>query len=173
MKIEENYSHPTIHVLDASKAVGVCGKLLSKDKAKSDKESYLSDIKREYQQVRALHAKQQTKSKLLSFAQAQSNRASLDWSDYLPPPPKKLGLTVLRDIALEEIEPYIDWTPFFHTWELYGKYPQILEGPGGGRASNEIIPRGPGFAGSDDEAKSPHGPGGDWSLPGLFHWRGT
>ncbi len=122
VKIEKNYSGATVHVLDASRSVGVCSKLLSK----KEKTNYIKQIRLDYQKVRDLYAEQQSKTKLLSFGEASRNKIKIDWSNYVPPIPNKLGITLLKDFSLKEIETYIDWTPFFHTWELYGIYPQIL-----------------------------------------------
>lgn len=122
VKIENHYSGPIVHVLDASKSVGVCGKLLSN----KEKENYVKEIRSDYQQTRNLYAQQQSKNKLISFKDACLNKLKISWLNHHIPTPNTHGVTLFNNINLEKIIPYIDWSPFFHTWELYGRYPQIL-----------------------------------------------
>ncbi|GGP23898.1 methionine synthase [Silvimonas iriomotensis] len=125
VKIEPNYpSGNVIYVPDASRAVGVCSSLLS-DELKPD---YVGKVRDEYQNIRTIHANKGA-SKLLPLATARANafRPVIDWPHYNPPKPKQLGVMKFENVPLEEIAPIIDWSPFFNAWELFGKYPRILE----------------------------------------------
>ena len=123
VKIEKNYSGATVHVLDASKAVGVCSKLLSQ----KEKGIFIEEVRADYQKTRDIYLQQKSKTNLISFGEAIKNKMKIDWSNHRPFPPQKLGITLLNNFPLKKIIDHIDWTPFFHTWELYGKYPAILE----------------------------------------------
>jgi 5-methyltetrahydrofolate--homocysteine methyltransferase len=123
VKIEPNYNHPVVYVTDASRAVGVAQSLLSKElKAK-----YVKQISEEYAQIREQRAKQQGQRQKFTLPQAKANKLAINWNDYTPPKPTFLGLKVFEDYSLEELRKRIDWTPFFRTWELSGRYPQIFE----------------------------------------------
>jgi 5-methyltetrahydrofolate--homocysteine methyltransferase len=122
VKIEPHYSQPTVYVTDASRAVGVAGSLLSEDL----RDDYIARIKQEYEQVRARHAGRQQQSPMLSLEAARANAFHGDWQDYVPPQPAFLGIQVFDRYPLAEIAECIDWSPFFHTWELAGSYPKIL-----------------------------------------------
>jgi len=123
VKIEPNYHGSTVWVKDASRAVGVAQNLIS-DELRDD---YVAKLRHEYAQVREQHAGRRAHTKWLSLTQARANKAKIDWVGYTPPVPSFLGVKVFDDYALEEIARYIDWTPFFHTWELHGSYPKILD----------------------------------------------
>lgn len=123
VKIAPAYSGATIHVLDASRSVPVVGKLTTK----SAREAFVHEIQSEYAQVRENHGKRKGKKTYLPFAEAQAKRTSIEWKSNDLYPPKKPGIHVFDDYPLEEIRKYIDWTPFFITWQLTGKYPAILE----------------------------------------------
>ncbi len=124
VKVEPNYDNETVvYVKDASRAVGVATALLSNAQGKDFRQKTTD----EYIKVREVHAGKQSRKKMLSLEQARANSTVIDWSGYLPPKPKKTGLSVIDDIALNELVEFIDWTPFFHAWELHGRYPQILE----------------------------------------------
>ena len=123
VKIDEQYDEPVIHVKDASRAVGVCSKLMSKTR----KEEYLKEHKEEYDKLRERHAGKQEKIDWLTIEQARENAFDGDWDNYTPPKPKELGVMTFDEYSLEELVERIDWTPFFMTWELAGKYPKILE----------------------------------------------
>ena len=123
VKIEPNYDHPVIHVLDASRSVPVVSSLLSKD----GRDSFVADIRSEYEMMRQRHQGKQIVKDYISIEEARNNRLKLDWSNYHPPKPSFLGTKVFEDYDLNDLRPYIDWTPFFSTWELHGKYPNILE----------------------------------------------
>jgi 5-methyltetrahydrofolate--homocysteine methyltransferase len=124
VKIEPNYTGAaTVYVTDASRAVGVASSLLSEDLA----DDYVSRLRHEYTEVRKNHAGRRARGRLLSFEQARRNAMHIDWEHYVPPQPAFTGLRVFDNYDLEEIAGYIDWSPFFHAWELAGSYPRILE----------------------------------------------
>jgi 5-methyltetrahydrofolate--homocysteine methyltransferase len=123
VKIEPKYSSAVVYVPDASRAVGVAGELLSKERAAA----YVSRIKDEYAQMRDERAQRQSTKKTVSLQQARDNGFEDDWENYTPPVPTFLGLKTFDGYDLEELTDFIDWTPFFHTWELAGKYPKILD----------------------------------------------
>ena len=121
VKIYENYDGSTIHVLDASRAVTVVEQLLGRKK-----DAYVQSAKEENERVRQQYLDRKSIKKLLPFAEAARNKLKIDWTSYTPKKPNKLGLSVFEDFDLSEIKKFIDWTPFFQTWELAGKYPAIL-----------------------------------------------
>jgi 5-methyltetrahydrofolate--homocysteine methyltransferase len=123
VKIEPGYQGPTVYVKDASRAVGVAQNLVSE----TNRETYVSDIRAEYEKVREMHAGKQRKTEWLTLEQARANKIPIDWEAYTPHVPRTLGLSVLENYPLEELRDYIDWTPFFKTWELAGSYPKILD----------------------------------------------
>jgi 5-methyltetrahydrofolate--homocysteine methyltransferase len=125
VKIEPQYSGPIVHVLDASRSVAVASTLLSKQE--DARSNYILDIKAEYQRIREQRGNRQSHKKYLPLDKARANKLALDWSSYEPPVPKKLGIQVFDDYSLEELSNYIDWTPFFTSWQLAGKFPAILE----------------------------------------------
>ena len=122
VKICPEYSHPVIHVLDASKSVGVVGSLLSKDL----KNGFISKTKKEYDELRENHFRKQTAKEYLTLEQARKNKPETEWSSIEIKKPNKLGITKFGNYPLEEIRGYIDWTPFFLAWELKGRYPDIF-----------------------------------------------
>jgi len=123
VKIDPKYSHAAVYVPDASRAVGVAGELLSEERSKV----YMQGIKDEYQQMRDERGKRTANRKSFTLQQARDNAYKGDWDNYTPPKPSFLGVKVFEDFSLEELTHYIDWTPFFHAWELAGKYPKILD----------------------------------------------
>lgn len=133
VKIAPKYDHTVVHVLDASKSVGVSTNLLS-DKA-SD---FGQTIKAEYVELAAAHAARTEAKNYISFESARYNGASPDW-DLQAPQPNKLGVTVFDEYDLQEISQYIDWTPFFSTWMLKGKYPAIFENPTVGEEAKKLF----------------------------------
>ncbi|MDG1440237.1 MAG: methionine synthase [Flavobacteriales bacterium] len=123
VKIEKELpSSPTIHVLDASRSVPVAGSLLG-DK----KEDFIENIQKEYQILRDYHFKKRTEKIYLTIQEARSNKYSIDWKDYKAVEPKLKGIQKINNFSSSEIASYIDWTPFFQTWELHGRYPKILD----------------------------------------------
>jgi 5-methyltetrahydrofolate--homocysteine methyltransferase len=134
VKIEPHYGHPVVHVKDASRAVGVAGSLLSKDL----KEPYVAGIRADYAQVRARRAAQDEARDLVPLAEARANPVPIDWAHYQPPTPAEPGTQAFHDIPLDEIAAYIDWTFFFHAWQLKGRYPQILDDPEKGEEARKL-----------------------------------
>ena len=135
VKIEPNYEHGVVWVKDASRAVGVAQNLISKDL----KAAYLKKMADEYIDTRARHEGKKAATQFLSLAAARENRFSPDWVAYTPPVPAELGLRVFEDYELADIVPYIDWTPFFHTWELKGSYPRILDDDSKGEEARKLF----------------------------------
>ena len=124
VKIAPNYSRgQAIYVLDASRAVGVVSNLLSD----TESDGYIAGIKAEYEKVRAAHLAAESKKSRISLAAARANKFAIDWKSYTPPAPKMICTRTFSAYDLAELVPYIDWTPFFQTWELAGRYPQILD----------------------------------------------
>jgi 5-methyltetrahydrofolate--homocysteine methyltransferase len=134
VKIAPMYRQPVIHVQDASRAVGVVGSLLSNDL----KTNFVKENRAEQERAREKHRGPQTQS-LLSFASARARKPVFDWSVYAPPRPSFLGVRVCAPVPLADIVPYIDWTPFFHAWELRGIYPRIFEQPEVGPKAKELF----------------------------------
>ncbi len=125
VKIEPQYKGPVIHVLDASRSVAVAGALLSQDK--DARSNYLLDIKADYARIREQRAGRKAAKNFLSIEAARANRFRPDWEQYTPPVPAQPGVQHVEAWPLEELTEYIDWTPFFATWELAGKFPAILD----------------------------------------------
>ena len=125
IKIEHEYEEPVIHVLDASRAVGVVSNLLSEDKKL--RADFLQSTRDEYERVRIQRQNRNASRVLLNIEDARKNKLQLDWKNYNPPIPKKQGIFRFPNIPLEILKDYLDWTPFFQSWELAGKYPAILE----------------------------------------------
>ena len=122
VKIEQNYDGPVVYVPNASRAVGVCQKLISSE----SRSAYIEQINKEYATAREQHANKRPRTKSISLVQARENKSIIKWNEYQPPVPNKLGVhSVSASIAT--LRAYIDWTPFFMTWSLAGKYPRILE----------------------------------------------
>ena len=135
VKIAPNYGGGVIHVADASRAVGVATTLLSAEQAPD----YIKGIQEEYAEVATAHAQARNKpTTRRSLSEARRNRLPIEWSGYVPPKPSFLGLEDFRDYPLERLVPYIDWTPFFHSWELRGRYPAILEDAEVGAAARQL-----------------------------------
>ena len=125
VKIDPVYSGTVIHVMDASKSVPIAGEAISEE----TKEDYRLKYKEIYRQLRVDHESKQSLKQLVSYEEAKANPVEIDWSSYVPVVPKKLGRTVLKDLDLTIIRKYIDWTPFFSTWMLSGKFPKIFSDP--------------------------------------------
>jgi 5-methyltetrahydrofolate--homocysteine methyltransferase len=135
VKIEPHYKGPVVWVPDASRAVGVCSNLLSDDL----RDGYVEEIRADYEKVREQHANKKG-VKLVTLEKARANAAKLDWAgQYTPPTPSFLGVKTLKNFPLEQLVPYIDWSPFFQTWDLWGKYPQILDDTVVGESAKEVF----------------------------------
>ncbi|MDR2013957.1 MAG: methionine synthase [Rhodanobacter sp.] len=133
LKIEPHYASPCVWVKDASRAVGIAQALISKDQAGG----FTTKIRTEYAQIRARHQDRRAKP-LVSLDSARAQRFDGAWSDYKAPTPRKPGLTVFDDYPLAELVQYIDWSPFFNTWELAGRFPAILEDATVGAQAREL-----------------------------------
>ncbi|MGK9368759.1 methionine synthase [Melioribacter sp. Ez-97] len=131
VKIDPEYSGSVIHVLDASKSVNVASSLLS------DK-NYGAKIKSEYEELRKNHIRKISEKNFVTLEEARKNKFHADWENYRPVKPNKIGITVLNDYPLEEISRYIDWTPFFHAWEMKGKYPDIFNNEVYGKEAEKL-----------------------------------
>src|SRR4029077_4621929 len=134
VKIAPSYRQPVIHVQDASRAVGVVGTLLSADM----KDRFTEENSKEQELAREKHSSRKAQP-LLSLAEARTKKPVYDWSAYEPPRPSFLGTRVFNPVPLEEIVPYIDWTPFFHAWELRGLYPKIFDQRDVGPKAKELF----------------------------------
>ena len=135
VKIEPQYEHPVIYVTDASRAVGVAGRLL----APNLKSAYVAEIREEYEKVRERNAKRRPKAADLDYTQARKRRFRTDWVNHTPAKPNTLGLMTFDDYDLEELVERIDWTPFFMSWQLAGKYPKILNDEVVGEAAQSLF----------------------------------
>jgi 5-methyltetrahydrofolate--homocysteine methyltransferase len=155
VKIAPHYRSSTVHVLDASRAVGVVNSLLNEElKSEFDKKT-----REDYERLRQEHSTKTQGKKLLTLEEARANRTPIDWSGYVPPKPEFLGVRVyqterlfgdgakrstrragaLQEISLRALADYIDWSPFFHAWELRGRYPAIFEDPKIGKQARELF----------------------------------
>ena len=122
VKIAPHYEGPVVYVPDASRSVGVCADLLSDERAAK----FIAELNADYQRVRELHASKKA-TPLVTLAAARANKTALDWADYSPPKPKFIGRRVFKNYDLSELAACIDWAPFFQTWDLAGKFPDILQ----------------------------------------------
>ncbi len=135
VKISPNYNHPVIHVRDASKVIGVAGKLLSI----TERDSFLNKIEIEYNRLRNKHSRNVVDKKYISLSSARKNKFTPNWNNFNPAKPKIIGVKVLKYINLDDIRKYIDWTFFFHAWRLNGKYPAILKDPVKGEEAKKLF----------------------------------
>jgi 5-methyltetrahydrofolate--homocysteine methyltransferase len=135
VKIHPQYhSGPTVHVNDASRAVGVVSALLSQEQ----RPAYVADIAAEYERVARRHAEAEAEKQRLPLAAARANHFRTDWSAYTPPRPNFLGTRVFESYDLHELARYIDWTPFFQAWEMKGRFPAMLEDEKQGLAARAL-----------------------------------
>jgi 5-methyltetrahydrofolate--homocysteine methyltransferase len=125
LRIDPAYAHAVVHVIDASRAPGVVGKLVDAQAAAG----FAAETKAAYAEVRAQRAEEQSARDLVPLADARTRPLVTDWTSYTPPRPRLPGLTILPDLDLAQLRPFIDWTPFFHTWQLKGRFPAILDRP--------------------------------------------
>ncbi|MCA6361835.1 MAG: methionine synthase [Bacteroidetes bacterium] len=123
VKIAPHYAHPVIHVNDASRSVPVATALLSDDQ----RENLVKEVNADYERVRVQNERAQSADKFISINEARQNRFAIDWNNYTAASPAQKGITVLHNYPLDKLVPYIDWTPFFHSWEMKGSYPKILD----------------------------------------------
>ncbi len=135
VKIEPAYSGPTVHVQDASRAVGVAAGLISTEQ----REAFAARVRSEYEEVRGVHAKSRARRVRQPIEKARVNRFDGGWDSYVPPRPSVLGVRAFDDYPLDELVARIDWSPFFETWELKGKYPKILDDAEVGEAARSLF----------------------------------
>jgi 5-methyltetrahydrofolate--homocysteine methyltransferase len=134
VKIAPSYAPSVVHVLDASRAVGVVGSLMNREQ----KTAFVRKIREDYDRVRQAHQDRDVKP-VLPLAEARARRLTSDWTSVDIPEPEELGLHVIADQPLGDLLPFIDWSPFFHTWELNGRYPAIFEHPTIGARAKELF----------------------------------
>ena len=134
VKIEQNYDHPVVYVSNASRAVGVCQKLISA----TQRPIFHEQLQKEYEVVRDQHARKTPRTKPITLAQARDNKFTCDWAQAPITTPKTLGVQSVS-VSLATLREYIDWTPFFLTWSLAGKYPRILEDEIIGKEATELF----------------------------------
>jgi 5-methyltetrahydrofolate--homocysteine methyltransferase len=134
VKIAPHYKNSVVHVLDASRAVGVVSSLLSDELRPAFEKNTAAD----YERLRQEHAARMKDSKLIPIGQARANRTPIDWASYTPPKPEFTGLRIVEP-SLATLSEYIDWSPFFHTWELRGRYPAIFDDPVVGAQARELF----------------------------------
>jgi 5-methyltetrahydrofolate--homocysteine methyltransferase len=135
VKISPGYEEPVVHVLDASLAVNVVRQLLSED----NKPGFVEKVREQQAQAREAYASKQTKKVLVPIEKARQQRVSIDWNTSDLPKPSFTGTRVLDNIPLERLVPFIDWTPFFQTWELKGRYPKIFDDHTVGSKAKELF----------------------------------
>jgi len=136
VKIDPHYSGPVIHVLVASRSVPVAGRLLQSELTQNQ---IFTEIKQEYEELRISHAARQKDKNYLSIAQAREKSSGIDWTGFKSCQPSFLGVKYFQDYSLAEIAKYIDWTPFFSTWQLSGKYPKIFENETVGQEARKLF----------------------------------
>ncbi len=134
VKIAPNYDHATVYVPDASKAVGVVSVLLG-----SKRDDFVSRTRAEYTAIKERRDTQRRGAKRVTLKQARDNKHKIDWNVYTPTQPSLTGTRVFDDYELSELVPYIDWTPFFKTWDLAGAYPRILQDNVVGEAARNLF----------------------------------
>jgi 5-methyltetrahydrofolate--homocysteine methyltransferase len=137
VKIAPNYHGPVVWVPDASRAVSVCSSLLSEEQ----RGAYIAEVRADYERLRKAHEGKKGPS-LITIAKARDNAHKTDWKTYTPPKPEMLGVKVLKNYDLAEIARYVDWGPFFQTWELSGPYPAILKDEIVGEAARNVLAEG-------------------------------
>ena len=135
VKIAPVYEAPAVWVKDASRAVGVAQNLFSS----GQRDRFVSAIREEYEQVRQHVASRRSRISLLTLPQARANAIDIDWSDYVPPRPLQPEIRTFDNYSLQELSEYIDWTPFFHTWEMKGSYPKILDDTARGEEARKLF----------------------------------
>jgi 5-methyltetrahydrofolate--homocysteine methyltransferase len=135
VKIEQQYSGPTVHVHDASRAVGVVANLLSDAK----REGFVAKVRTEYQEIRRQRAEHRATRGSLALEDARARALPLEWQGVDVPQPEFLGVRTLEDYPLESLRDTIDWTPFFHAWEMKGRYPDLLNDPVQGEAARDLF----------------------------------
>jgi 5-methyltetrahydrofolate--homocysteine methyltransferase len=134
VRIAPGYGGPVVHVADASRAVGVVGQLRSA----AQKASFVEENRKEQERLRTAHEDRRSARPLLTIEEARARRTPIEWTGYAPPRPSSAGVRHLESVSLEDLVPYIDWTPFFAVWELRGTFPRIFENPDWGEKAREV-----------------------------------
>ncbi len=134
VKIDPQYGGAVVYVKDASRAVGVCQRLI----APSSRDAYVAAVKADHERRREQHRNRRVKAPQVPLAEARRHRFPVDWAAYSPPTPSFLGVRTFDDYPLAELVPYIDWMPFFNAWEFTGKFPDILADPVVGAAAGAL-----------------------------------
>jgi 5-methyltetrahydrofolate--homocysteine methyltransferase len=134
VKIAPHYEGPVVYVPDASRSVGVCSELLSDERAAK----FIAGLSADYSRVREQHAGKKAAT-LVTLAEARANKTPIDWAAYSPPVPRFIGRRELRNVDLAEIAACIDWAPFFQTWDLAGRFPEILRDPVVGDSATRVF----------------------------------
>ena len=135
VKIAQNYSGPVVHVNDASKSVPVASSLISNEL----RDAFMVEVNKDYERVREQNKNAQGQNKFISLKEARENKFPIDWSKTEIIEPTFLGNKVFANYDLQEISEYIDWTPFFHSWEMKGSYPKILKDPVRGLEATKLF----------------------------------
>ena len=135
VKIAQNYSGPVVHVNDASKSVPVASCLISTEL----RDAFMADVSKDYERVREQNKNAQSQNKFISVAEARQNKFPIDWNKTVITAPAFVGNKVFDNYDLKEISEYIDWTPFFHSWELKGSYPKILKDAARGEEAKKLF----------------------------------
>jgi 5-methyltetrahydrofolate--homocysteine methyltransferase len=135
VKIAQNYSGPVVHVNDASKSVPVASSLISKEL----RGAFMAEVNKDYERVREQNKNAQSQNKFVSLKEARENKFPIDWNKTEVVEPSFLGNKVFTNYDLKEISEYIDWTPFFHSWEMKGSYPKILSDPERGTEATKLF----------------------------------
>jgi 5-methyltetrahydrofolate--homocysteine methyltransferase len=135
VKIAQNYSGPVVHVNDASKSVPVASSLISNDL----RGKFMDDVNKDYERVREQNKNAQSQNKYISLQEARANKFPIDWNKTEITAPTFIGNRVFTDYDLKEIAEYIDWTPFFHSWEMKGSYPKIFKDPERGAEAQKLF----------------------------------
>ncbi len=135
VKIHPNYQRgQAVYVTDASRAVGVVSSLLSPEA----RENYIATLRGEYRRVAEAHQRSEADKQRVSLAKARANATKIDWAGYAPPRPSFLGTRIIDDVTTADLVPYIDWTPFFQTWEMKGRFPALLDDERQGAAARQL-----------------------------------
>jgi 5-methyltetrahydrofolate--homocysteine methyltransferase len=137
VKVAPNYSGAVIHVLDASRSVPVVSNLLNENE--KERKKYIQSFKDEYRKLKEDYSQKQFDKNFISLEQARENRLKIDWTKSQVKKPNKLGVTDLKNYSLSKLRDYIDWTPFFMTWELKGKYPAIFQDKSVGSEAKKLF----------------------------------
>ena len=135
VKIFPEIDSPVVHVNDASRAVGVASNLISKDL----KEDYWKEISKDYTEFRERFLNKKSEKRYIDYKTAKNNNLIIDFDKYKPSVPNQLGIEIIKEISLETLVPYIDWSPFFNTWGLHGKYPDIFDYDLTGKQARELF----------------------------------